>query len=581
MSGKLDAIRKMDLCPSVLNLYVSKYSFGYLLNDIFAGVKIFLLLAPVALALAFFCGISPIQGTISCAIAALIGSVMGGSKYQISSIALPICVLTFEIMSKYQYKGLLYTSIFAGGMLVLYGTMRMSEVLKHISHSFISALSVYVVLSIMVNQLQYIFGISVIQSSQGLTENFMLMIGSIENITSQGAITTAIFIVPLIVLRVFFSGFFPFFAYIALGGIAAYLSDLGLLPGIIELKTVGKELLTSHVIDNVFTISKTVPSQIFLAGTLNYAFAISLIIGTETCFTTNIAACITGDKKIQHNVELIATGISNFISIACGGIFVSPNKTLSLKNIAFKSQTIISILIVAILSYALILFGDIILRYTPIFCLSSILIVYAASEIIGKKITQYLGVKSNESYIFLLTFGMALYFGFIPATIVGFTISSILFAKRMMKIKDATVHTTRNHDSGAVEFMSNKNGFSNSMKIPRNVLNKIEVIQVTNVLFLNIAKVIEEELSNRGKFPSIIIIYFKNIPYIDEEGFLMLKQMVAKVTQKGAIVIISGTNGVLLDILQQKAERDNEGDVYGYIVPNFREAIEQSVKRMS
>ena len=219
------------------------------------------------------------------------------------------------------------------------------------------------------------------------------------------------------------------------------------------------------------------------------------------------------------------------------------------------------------------------MRFVPINCVASILIVYALSELINKRVRQYFSIKSHESYIFWITLILALYFGFITATVVGFAISCVFFAERMVKIKDANVHSTRNHDSGAIEFMTNKNGFVNSMGIPKKILDKIEVVQVSNILFLNIAKVVEEALSAQGKFPSVLIIYFNNVPYFDGEAFDALKQMVKVAKSKKASVLISGTNGMLLDILQQKAATEKYQDAFGYIVPDFKEAIRQTVAR--
>jgi SulP family sulfate permease len=307
---------------------------------------------------------------------------------------------------------------------------------------------------------------------------------------------------------------------------------------------------------------------------------IALIIGVEACFCTNISSCITGDRRVQNNIEMISTGIANFLSVACGGLFVSPNIDFSMKNIESKSKTIISMIIIGGLSFCFVAFEGVILKFIPIHCISSILLVYATSILLNKNVFQYLNLRTNESYIFVVTFVVALYFGLISAIIVGFTLSNILFTRRMIRIKDATVHTTKNHDSGAIEFMTNKNGFSDTMKIPKQILKKIEVIQISNVLSLNIAKVVEEALRTKGSFPSVLVIYFRNVPYLDTEGFDTLKAIVRNVVRKGSIVMVSGTNGILLDILQKRADRENSSGTFGYIVPDFKRAIQQTIKRL-
>ncbi|MBR1479498.1 MAG: SulP family inorganic anion transporter [Alphaproteobacteria bacterium] len=580
MSNRLEFVRRIGMCPLALNLYVDRYSFKFFLNDVFSGIKAFLSLFPLILALAFFCGASPLQGIISCAIASLVGGLFGGSKYQIASIALPTCVLMFEILSKYQYKGLFYTAIFAAIILILFGLLRVSEVLKHISSSFVAALSVYVLFSILVNQVQYILGVDSIQSSQGLLENVQLLAGGIENTSMVGILTAAAFTVPILVLQKFARGFYPSVIYLLLGCAAVYVNNLGTLPWTFDIKTVGGEMIATQALDNITTLSRTIPSQVFLANAMNYAFIIAILIACEACFCTNVSASITGDKRLQTNAELVSTGISNFASVACGGLFVSPNVNFSLKNIRERSRTVIPIAIIAGFFIGFWYYSETIFRFIPLNCISGILLAYVLSELWTKKLTQYLNFKANDTYIFWLTFLLALYFGFIPATIVGFTASCVFFSKRMVRIKDATVHTTKNHDTGAVEFMSNKNGFMNSLGIPRHIIDKIEVIQISNVLFLNIAKVIEEALSAQGKFPSVLVVYFNNVPYLDGEAFDALRQLVKNATAKKAIVMVSGTNGMLLDILQQRASKEKNSNAFGYIIPNFSEAINQIVKRL-
>jgi SulP family sulfate permease len=561
-------------------MYSEKYSFLFLINDLLAGIKTFFILLPIMLSLGFFCGESTIQGLISCAVASIVSSLIGGSKYQISSVTLPLCVITFEITSKYQYKGLLFVAIFVSIALIIFGMLRLSEVIKHMSYAFISALSIHVFFSIIINQLQYILDINTIQSSQSLIDNFQLLKVNCNNVTSNGIITAAAFILPLIILRIFTNNMFTFFIYILTGCILAYCSDVGYLPSFIQIKTIGNEFISNHLVDNIFDVSKSIPSQTFLINCLNYAFAIAIVIASEACFCTNVSSAITGDRRLQTNIELISTGIANFVSIACGGLFISPNATFSIKNISFKTKSIAPILMIAALCYIFLQFSIIILQYIPIYCLSSILICYAVSELFNKKIFSYFNIKKNDCYIFLLTLIIVVYFGFITAVIVGFIATLVFFSQRMVMIKDATVHTTKNHDTGAIEFMLNKNGFSKSKNIPDYILNKIEVVQISNILFLNIAKIVEESLSARGKFPSVLIIYFRNIPFLDGEALNTLKDMVKSAAAKGCITMVSGTNGMLLDVLQQKAAEEKSGDVFGYIVPNFDSAIDNTVKRL-
>ena len=579
LSNHLTAIKKMELCPSLFNMYSERYSLGFLMNDVFSGMRIFMMLCPIVLALAFFCGASVSQGIISCAVAAIISAIFGGSKYQITSLAFPLCVVTFEILSKYQYKGLLFVAIFASIALIVLGLLRVGEVLKHLSYAFISALAVYVALSIIVNQAQYILDINTISSTQGLLNNISLFSDNFDKLTTTNLLISLSFLAPLLVIRIFLKSFSGFFVYLALGCAVAYASEMGMIPSFVDINTIGKEFISQNI-DNIMNISRTAPSQTFLANTLNYSFAVALLIAAEASFCTSVASSITGDGRVQTNMELISSGISNFASVASGGLFVSPNTVFSLKNIACKAKTIVPTIVISLLAFVFLFYSNIILKYMPIYCISSILIVYSFVELAHRKMLQYFNPKNNDCYIFFATFLIAMFFGFIPAVIIGFLMSTIFVSKRLIKVKDSLVHTTKDHDTGAIEFMTKKNGFATTNNIPEHVLAKIEVIQISNMMFLNIAKVIEEALSARGHFPSVLIVYFKNVPFLDGDAFSSLKDIVKGAAAKNCITMICGTNGMLLDAIQQKADADDSKDSFGYIVPDFKDAINRTVKRL-
>lgn len=580
ISHRLDTIKRLELCPSILNLDVERYSFLFFLNDILCGVKIFLLLTPIAFSLAFFCGASPLSGIISCGIASFCSVVIGGSKYQISSVTFTLCVVTLEVLAKYQYRGLFFVAVFVSVILVILGLLRFSSVLKHLSTSYIAALSVCVSLSIIINQLQSILGINTIQSVQSFFENLDIFIENTHMISMQGVITAFGFTIPLLLIRLRIKSYLSFVVYFCLGILAVIIQKVGFLSFIPTIKTVGAEFINAQMLENITDISKNLPSQTFLLNVINYAFVIAIIIASESCLCTNIAASITGNRKLQSNAELIAAGITNLISVAAGGLFISPDINLTMKNIAYKVKTVLGMVFIGIMAMVFLKYAGFIIDYIPVLCIPATLIVFSFSIIINKNPFQYLSCRNYESYVFMTTLIVMLYCGFVPAVIIGFTAANIFFSKRMIRIKDASVHTTRNHDTGAIDFMLNKNGFTKNTSIPRNIMDKIEVIQITNILFLNIAKIVEESLKARGDFPGVLIIYFRNVPFLDGDAINSLKYIVKQAKHNECMVIVSGTNGMLLEILRQKAKEENLGRVFGYIVPNFSEAVRKTIERL-
>jgi anti-anti-sigma regulatory factor len=154
------------------------------------------------------------------------------------------------------------------------------------------------------------------------------------------------------------------------------------------------------------------------------------------------------------------------------------------------------------------------------------------------------------------------------------------FAKRIINVNDATIHLDHNHDYDLERFMLSKNMYNGAKNIPNHVLKKIEILQVNNILSLNVARIAEENLWTRGNYPKILIIYFKNAPYIDGEGLRLLIDIVSKVTQKGSFVFVAGADCRLIDILKQKEESSQQGHLYGYLVSHIQDAINKAIKSL-
>lgn len=577
---QINSLRNNNLLPSILNVYIERYSFSHFFNDIFAGIKIFILLFPVLISLSIACGESPISGLVSGIVAMVISSVFGGTRYQISSISFPICVLYTEIMIKYQYKGVLITSVLICIILFVFGKLKIGDILRYTASAFLSALYVYTALLIFISQLQYILGINHSSMFNTFFSNLLIIKNCIGNISLANVHYTLSFLGLLIILKFIFKGYIVFFVYLLLCAVIMLCSELNLIPtlGYLDIKTIGIGLFNYLNSNNILLISYTLPSQLVLSNLVIFAFAISLVISSQVSFCTNIGACITFDKKIQTSIELISIGIANVVSVCFGGLFVSPDNELSIQNIQYKSKSVISTLITAFLIFIVWYFKDYIFQHIPIYAISSILIILSISAIRNINLVRYLKTTNNDKYVFWSTLIIALYFGFVPAVFIGFVLSLFMFSHRMVHIKDPSVYSNRNHDKSIQEFISNKYGYLNTQKIPKSVFDEVEFIQIDNVLSLNLLEKIRQTLSACGTFPKFIIIYFQNIPFLDGEAMRMLQEFVRLVKKKQCVVMLCGTNGLLLEILQKKEKESNIRNVFGYIIPNFQDAITKIIK---
>ncbi len=585
LSIKANKLREKGLCPSLLNLNFSKYTFRHFFNDIFAGVKIFCLIIPIAIVFSLFSGGSPIQGVISVCVASIVSVFLGGSKYQINSVAWIASVISVDIFTKYQYKGVLVTSIMVAVILIICGRTELGELLKHASKTFLTAISVCIALTIIVIQSQAMLNIPIIYSYQNFTGNCINLFSKLKSVDDISVLLCLIFFGSLACLKIFFKNFSTYFVYLVIWGIMIWCDrkDIFDLPDILSAtKTIGQSFfqdLDRNTILNMhhhLSYSQSVYAELVLA-----AFSIALVIACQTCSSVGVAESLTGDTRIQTNMELISVGISNFLSVATGGLFISPDTDITTQNIKYKSKSIITLLTIFFIAYALFCMKDNVFQYIPVLAITTTL-MHMSFHILRQCISsKYFNLARSDSQIFFLILFVSLRFGLVSAISIGTIISLMQFTNRLVKIKEPSVHSMRTHDSYMLEFMANKYGYMTNMRISNAILKKIEVIQLTGILSINQIERIVDTFVALNKFPSVIVIYFKNIPFFDNYAFETLKSFVKIARQNNVLVLVTGTNGLLLEILNKKSREYNSGNIFGHIVPNFSEAVRQTLYRLS
>lgn len=584
LSVKTDRLKEKGLCPSILNFNLTKYTFGHFFNDIFSGLKIFFMAFPIVISFAIFSGGSPIQGLITVGIATAVSVFLGGSKYQINSIAWVVSLISLDIFTKYQYKGMLLTSFFIALVLVIFGNIRIGELLKYTPKTFLSAIAVCVSLTIIVTQTQVLLNIPITYSYQNFYGNCTALFSALKCIDTSSLYRYLIFMGSFAILRLFFKHFTVYIVYLICWGIIVWCDTWNIftLPDILSsLKTIGQSFFQDLDRNTVFNISFSFPFSQSVCGSLTLqSFSIAMIVACQCCFCTGMTKSLTGDNGVQTNMELISVGIANFLSVATGGLFVAPDIDLTVKNVQSKSKSTIALITIVVTVGAVLYVKDRTFKYIPSFALSSILI-YTALHILRQYFsTKYFNIRTADAKVFWLILVVAIGFGFVFAIFIGFIISLMEFAGRMLDIKETSVGTTKEHNSDVTEFVANKYGYISNKRIPSKILKKTEVIQFDSILGLNLIKNISDTFISCGKFPDVAIIYFKNVPFFDAYAFNALKDFVKIASERHTTVMITGTNGLLLELLKRKAKEYNSGNVFGYIVPSFSEAVRQTVYRL-
>ncbi|MBZ5708820.1 SulP family inorganic anion transporter [Nannocystis pusilla] len=128
--------------------------------NIAAGVTVALVALPLNMALAIACGLPASVGLVTGAAAGVIGAVFGGSSLQITGPEVALAPITFEIISRHGFDGLLVVTILAGLMQIALGALRVGRLVHAIPVPVVGGFLAAVGLMVFDSQLPVLLGLS-------------------------------------------------------------------------------------------------------------------------------------------------------------------------------------------------------------------------------------------------------------------------------------------------------------------------------------------------------------------------------------------------------------------------------------
>jgi MFS superfamily sulfate permease-like transporter len=96
-------------------------------RDFTAGLIVAMVAIPLAMGFAMASGLRPTQGIVGGAIAAFIGALWGGSKYQVYGPTAAFTPVIAALMAKYNHAALVLASLLASLALLTLGIARMGR----------------------------------------------------------------------------------------------------------------------------------------------------------------------------------------------------------------------------------------------------------------------------------------------------------------------------------------------------------------------------------------------------------------------------------------------------------------------
>ena len=547
---------KKTFLPKTFIVLKEGYNIKLFFQDLIAGLIVGIVALPLSIALAIASGVPPERGLFTAIIGGFLISLLGGSRVQIGGPTGAFVVIIYSIVHKYGYEGLVVASILAGFLLIIFGLLKLGDIIKYIPYPVTIGFTSGIALLIFTSQIKDFLGLTVTSMPPEFIEKLKIIFQNISSINKYslfiGLLTIAISIL-----------WSKKFKKIPGSLIALICTTIIVQLFNLPLETIGSqfgEVPNMLPTPQLPTINFNLIKELFPS-----ALTLALLAGIESLLSAVVADGMIGTKH-NSNVELIGQGIANIFSPIFGGIPATGAIARTATNIKNGGKTPFAGMIHAFTLLMIMIFLGKLAKLIPMATLAGILIIvsYNMSEL--KYFIKMRKAPKSDFVVLLITFLLTIFSDLTVAIQFGVIISSLLFMKRMSDVSNSNLLKK--------EFYETDEEFIATGILDENIPKEIEIFEINGPFFFGASSLFRENLSRLQPKPRILILRMRNVPAIDATGMFSLEWIVQSSLKSNTQIIISGLNEQPYNAIKKIGLNNTIGE--DFICNNINEAIKQA-----
>ncbi len=511
--------------PKLFTLLKQGISKEQILKDIVAGSIVGIVALPLAIAFAVASGVSPEKGIITAIVAGFIISLFGGSRVQIGGPTGAFIIILYGIIQQYGVDGLLISTLMAGVILVLFGVLKLGNLLKYFPHPLIVGFTSGIAVVIFSTQIKDALGLSIQKLPANFFEKWQCYFEHIQDINYYALAVTLVTI--LITLN--------------------FKKINSKVPGsFVALILLTLSVQIFHLpVTTIETFFGTIPNDITfslphfeLSNLTTYivpALVIALLGSVESLLSAVVADGMIGGAH-RSNTELIAQGLANIATPFFGGIPATGAIARTATNVENGGRTPISGIVHSLTLLLIMLFFMNYAKLIPMSVLAGILIVVAFNMSEYRSFFSILKGSAYDYSVLLSTFILTIVVDLTVAIQVGIVLSSLLFMKRMADV-----------DKHEIVESDDEDDIENYEKLPKG----IAVYEIGGPLFFASAKQYAELIQKRAISAKVLIIRMRHVTFIDATALHNFYETIEILKENGTVIVTSGTNNEVFEALKK------------------------------
>lgn len=522
--------RKLE--PKLFTILREGYTRKLFVGDLLGGMTVGIVALPLAIALAIASGVKPEQGLYTAIFAGFVIAVLGGSRTQISGPTGAFIVIVYGVVQKYGYDGLVVATLIAGVLLIIMGLAQMGAFLKFVPYPVVVGFTSGIALIIFSSQVSDFLGLKIEKVPADFISKW---IAYFENIATISPYTVAVGGSSLLLILVW-----PYVTRRVPGQLVAI---------IVVTAAVNYFAIPVETIQTRFGgVPNSLPLPRFPIVTLELvqqmfapALTIAILAGLESLLSAVVADGMTGTRH-RSNMELVAQGAGNIVSVVFGGIPATGAIARTATNIKNGGKTPVSAIIHCILLLLVLLFVGKWAALIPMTTLAAVLLVVAYNMCEWREFLHLLKSPRGDVAVLLATFFLTVFIDLTTAIQVGILLAAFLFLQKMSKETHVDLITENLKDDEEIIARD-----MTDIEIPRGV----EVFELYGSLFFGAVRQFKESIRVVSNKPKVLILRMRQVSSIDASGIRVLEEIADDARKSGYIVIFSAVSRSVFRVMRQ------------------------------
>lgn len=552
--------------------WLPRYQRAWLRTDIMAGLAVWAMMVPQALAYAGIAGVPPIYGLYAVPLAMLAYAFFGTSRTMSagpeSAIAIISAVTVGALVAQNPEEFIALTSLLAlivGVMFLLFGIFKLGWIANFLAQPVLRGFTQGIALIVIVSQIPLIFGTNLQYSnvvnelSQIVHTGFFLKAWAVLATLGEAHLATTAIGLGALVLLFLFKRFIP----------GAPSALIAVLITVLAVYFLGLEENGVTVIGEVSTgiAALSIPELQFdkIIALIPGALAIVLLGYSVSLSVAAEGAQFTGEE-INPNQELLALGISNIGAAVSSGFVVcgSLSRGVVIRRAGGRTQIVSMInagLVLITLLFALPLFYKL-----PDAALAAVVIQAMLGLVNFNYFKKLYRINRGEfAYGISALFGV-LILGILQGVALGVILALVVLIRRVSRPATAVLGRL----SGTNDFRD-MNIYPEVVSTPGILIFRFDA----PIIFVNARNFADEvrKLIKDAKTPMHeVLIAAVQINHLDSTGADQLAKLQSELETKGIVLSIAEPKSGLMEAIKKTGLEEKIG------VSNFYESIEEGVQ---